>query len=249
MGAVVEKFDFLEFLRLAIANAEGGPRSKITKSIVLGELALLPLRAGMWAGLLVQRVDFERIATITPPKVEYEPSTKCLPEQVQWHRCIETKPGKVEITKGEIQGGDYYRVRNFLASQIHSVMVKSKFKPYNCKGDILPVAQGLADVVMRGHIFVKGMCAPCSGVGLFEIFEDNHSVGAKTCMRCSGTGKIPYTIDEKIKLAKLKIDKANYFRRYSAYERIAESFIAEWENQIRAQLARSFYTENKLIEA
>ena len=248
MAAVVEKFDFLEFLRLAIANSEGNPRSKITKSIVLGELALLPLRAGMWAGLLVQRVDFERIATITPPEIEHESSGRCMPDQVQWRRSIEVKPGKVTIKAGEIQGGDYYRVRNFIASQLHIVMIKSNFKPYNSKGDLAPVAKGIADVVMRGHIFVKGMCAPCSGVGLFEVFEGNHS-DVKTCLRCSGTGKIPYTIDEKIKLAKLKIDKANYYRRYSAYERLGESLIAEWENQIRDQLARSFYTERNVVGA
>jgi hypothetical protein len=37
---LIEKFDFLELLRLAIAQSNG--KGKITKDVVLGEIALLP---------------------------------------------------------------------------------------------------------------------------------------------------------------------------------------------------------------
>lgn len=40
---LVEKFDFIELLRLAIAQSEG--KGKITKHVVLGEIALLPAGA------------------------------------------------------------------------------------------------------------------------------------------------------------------------------------------------------------
>ncbi len=67
---LVEKFDFIELLRLAIAQSEG--KGKITKHVVLGEIALLPAGAKKWAELLLERVDFERIAEITETKKIYE---------------------------------------------------------------------------------------------------------------------------------------------------------------------------------
>jgi hypothetical protein len=43
---LIEKFDFLELLRLAIAQSNG--KGKITKDVVLGEIALMPvLRNGL----------------------------------------------------------------------------------------------------------------------------------------------------------------------------------------------------------
>lgn len=68
---LVEKFDFIELLRLAIAQgkAEG---KKISKDVVLGELALLSPAAKLWATVLIEKVDFERIAIITPAQKQTE---------------------------------------------------------------------------------------------------------------------------------------------------------------------------------
>lgn len=71
---LVEKFDFIELLRLAIAQgkAEG---KKISKDVVLGELALLSPAAKLWATVLIEKVDFERIAIITPAQKQTETFT------------------------------------------------------------------------------------------------------------------------------------------------------------------------------
>ncbi|MDH2654149.1 hypothetical protein QDR54_14745 [Acinetobacter baumannii] len=240
---LVEKFDFIELLRLAIAQSEG--KGKITKHVVLGEIALLPPGAKKWAELLLERVDFERIAEITETKKIYE--TRIINGKESKKRIGEI-PGKVEIKKGEINSADFFRVRNVLAGKIHREMIKKNFKPYNCQGDLSNVAKGIAEVVLRGRLFTKAMCGHCQGLGKLELFnEKGYPNGSKFCDKCSGTGKRPYTLHEKITIAKLKVSKSGYSERYEPYELIAEACIENWENTIRTSLARSFHFEPEEI--
>lgn len=240
---LVEKFDFIELLRLAIAQSEG--KGKITKHVVLGEIALLPPGAKKWAELLLERVDFERIAEITETKKIYE--TRIINGKESKKRIGEI-PGKVEIKKGEINSADFFRVRNVLAGKIHREMIKKNFKPNNCQGDLSNVAKGIAEVVLRGRLFTKAMCGHCQGLGKLELFnEKGYPSGSKFCDKCSGTGKRPYTLHEKITIAKLKVSKSGYSERYEPYELIAEACIENWENTIRTSLARSFHFEPEEI--
>ncbi|MFX9106822.1 hypothetical protein ABTN44_09515 [Acinetobacter baumannii] len=240
---LVEKFDFIELLRLAIAQSEG--KGKITKHVVLGEIALLPAGAKKWAELLLERVDFERIAEISETKKIYE--TRIINGKESKKRIGEI-PGKVEIKKGEINSADFFRVRNVLAGKIHREMIKKNFKPNNCQGDLSNVAKGIAEVVLRGRLFTKAMCGHCQGLGKLELFnEKGYPNGSKFCDKCSGTGKRPYTLHEKITIAKLKVSKSGYSERYEPYELIAEACIENWENSIRTSLARSFHFEPEEI--
>ncbi|ETP84013.1 hypothetical protein RP86_17985 [Acinetobacter baumannii] len=240
---LVEKFDFIELLRLAIAHSEG--KGKITKHVVLGEIALLPAGAKKWAELLLERVDFERIAEITETKKIYE--TRIINGKESKKRIGEI-PGKVEIKKGEINSADFFRVRNVLAGKIHREMIKKNFKPNNCQGDLSNVAKGIAEVVLRGRLFTKAMCGHCQGLGKLELFnEKGYPNGSKFCDKCGGTGKRPYTLHEKITIAKLKVSKSGYSERYEPYELIAEACIENWENSIRTSLARSFHFESEEI--
>lgn len=240
---LVEKFDFIELLRLAIAQSEG--KGKITKHVVLGEIALLPAGAKKWAELLLERVDFERIAEITETKKIYE--TRIINGKESKKRIGEI-PGKVEIKKGEINSADFFRVRNVLAGKIHREMIKKNFKPNNCQGDLSNVAKGIAEVVLRGRLFTKAMCGHCQGLGKLELFNEKGCPnGSKFCDKCGGTGKRPYTLHEKITIAKLKVSKSGYSERYEPYELIAEACIENWENSIRTSLARSFHFESEEI--
>ncbi|WP_284074263.1 hypothetical protein [Acinetobacter nosocomialis] len=240
---LVEKFDFIELLRLAIAQSEG--KGKITKHVVLGEIALLPAGAKKWAELLLERIDFERIAEITETKKIYE--TRIINGKESKKRIGEI-PGKVEIKKGEINSADFFRVRNVLAGKIHREMIKKNFKPNNCQGDLSNVAKGIAEVVLRGRLFTKAMCGHCQGLGKLELFnEKGYPSGSKFCDKCSGTGKRPYTLHEKITIAKLKVSKSGYSERYEPYELIAEACIENLENTIRTSLARSFHFEPEEI--
>lgn len=240
---LVEKFDFIELLRLAIAQSEG--KGKITKHVVLGEIALLPAGAKKWAELLLERVDFERIAEITETKKIYE--TRIINGKESKKRIGEI-PGKVEIKKGEINSADFFRVRNVLAGKIHREMIKKNFKPNNCQGDLSNVAKGIAEVVLRGRLFTKAMCGHCQGLGKLELFnKKGYPNGSKFCDKCGGTGKRPYTLHEKITIAKLKVSKSGYSERYEPYELIAEACIENWENSIRTSLARSFHFEPEEI--
>ncbi len=240
---LVEKFDFIELLRLAIAQSEG--KGKITKHVVLGEIALMPPHAKKWAELLLERVDFERIAEVTESKKIYE--TRIINGQ-ELKKRIDEIPGKVEIKKGEINSADFFRVRNLLAGKIHREMIKKNFKPNNCQGDLTNVAKGIAEVVLRGRLFTKAMCSHCQGLGKLELFNDKgYPVGSKFCEKCVGTGKRPYTLHEKITIAKLKVSKSGYSERYEPYELIAEACIENWENSIRTSLARSFHFEPEEI--
>ncbi len=237
---LVEKFDFLEFLRLAIASGAGNGK-KISKDIVLGEIALLKPHARMWASLLVEKVDFERIAIIAEAEKIYETN---IIKGVEVKKRIDEIPGKVEFRRGEINSGDFFRVRNILASQIHKEMIKNNFKPNNCQGDLSNIAKGMAEVVLRGHLFVKAMCGACQGIGKLEVYNsEGYPSGSKFCLKCEGTGKRPYTINEKMKVAKLNLTKAGYKYGYEKYERLGESIVAQWENEIRNRLTRSFHFE------
>lgn len=236
---LVEKFDFIELLRLAIAQSEG--KGKITKHVVLGEIALMPPQAKKWAELLLERVDFERIAEVTESKKIYE--TRIVNGQ-ELKKRIDEIPGKVEIKKGEINSADFFRIRNFLAGKIHREMIKKNFKPNNCQGDLSNVAKGIAEVVLRGRLFTKAMCGHCQGLGKLELFNaKGYPEGSKFCEKCLSTGKRPYTLHEKITIAKLKVSKSGYSERYEPYELIAEACIENWENSIRTSLARSFHFE------
>ncbi|MCU4398419.1 hypothetical protein [Acinetobacter junii] len=236
---LVEKFDFLELLRLAIAQSNG--KGKITKDVVLGEIALLPPQAKKWAEILLERVDFERIAVVTESKKIYETN---IINGKEVRKRIDDIPGKVEIKKGEISSTEFFKIRNFLATKIHKEMIKKNFKPNNCQGDLTNVAKGVAEVVLRGHLFVKAMCPPCQGLGKLEIFEGNaNPIGTKFCEKCEGSGKRPYTLNEKIKIAHLTLTKTAYIKSYQKYELLGESIVAEWENQIRNRLAKSFHFE------
>jgi len=236
---LVEKFDFLELLRLAIAQSNG--KGKITKDVVLGEIALLPPQAKKWAEILLERVDFERIAVVTESKKIYETN---IINGKEVRKRIDDIPGKVEIKKGEISSTEFFKIRNFLATKIHKEMIKKNFKPNNCQGDLTNVAKGVAEVVLRGHLFVKAMCPPCQGLGKLEIFEGNaNPIGTKFCEKCEGSGKRPYTLNEKINIAHLTLTKTAYIKSYQKYELLGESIVAEWENQIRNRLAKSFHFE------
>lgn len=236
---LIEKFDFLELLRLAIAQSNG--KGKITKDVVLGEIALMPVQAKKWAELLIERVDFERIALVTETKKIYE--TKII-NGVEVKKRIDEIPGKVEFKKGEINSADFFRVRNVLAAKIHKEMIKKNFKPNNCQGDLTNVAKGIAEVVLRGRLFTKAMCGHCQGLGKLELFNDKgYPDGSKFCEKCGGTGKRPYTLHEKITIAKLNVTKSGYSERYAPYELIAEAAIENWEYCIRDCLARSFHFE------
>ncbi|NOS54496.1 hypothetical protein, partial [Acinetobacter baumannii] len=206
---------------------------------------LLPAGAKKWAELLLERVDFERIAEITETKKIYE--TRIINGKESKKRIGEI-PGKVEIKKGEINSADFFRVRNVLAGKIHREMIKKNFKPNNCQGDLSNVAKGIAEVVLRGRLFTKAMCGHCQGLGKLELFnEKGYPNGSKFCDKCGGTGKRPYTLHEKITIAKLKVSKSGYSERYEPYELIAEACIENWENSIRTSLARSFHFESEEI--
>lgn len=240
---LVEKFDFLELLRLAIANGAGNGK-KISKDIVLGEIALLKPHARMWASLLVEKVDFERIAIITPAEPQFIYKQSRYKPEYTIERRIADKPGKVEFKQGEISSGDFFRVRNLLAGKIHKEMIRNNFKPNNCQGDLSNIAKGIAEVVLRSHIFVKAMCGTCQGLGKLEIYNSKgFPAGAKFCIKCEGTGKRPYTLHEKITIAKLTVSKSGYKERYEKYELIAEACIAQWEDTIRNRIAKSFNFE------
>ncbi len=187
----------------------------------------------------------ERIAEITETKKIYE--TRIINGKESKKRIGEI-PGKVEIKKGEINSADFFRVRNVLAGKIHREMIKKNFKPNNCQGDLSNVAKGIAEVVLRGRLFTKAMCGHCQGLGKLELFnEKGYPNGSKFCDKCSGTGKRPYTLHEKITIAKLKVSKSGYSERYEPYELIAEACIENWENTIRTSLARSFHFEPEEI--
>lgn len=242
---LIEKFDFLELLRLAIAQSNG--KGKITKDVVLGEIALMSPGAKSWAELLLERVDFERIVEITPAEEQYEYRYSRYKPDLLLERRIEDKPGKVEFKLGEIKSAIFFKVRNKMASTIHKEMIKKNFKPLNPQGSLENIAQAMAEVVLRGHLFVKAMCPPCQGLGKLEIFEGNaNPIGTKFCEKCEGSGKRPYTLNEKIKIAHLTLTKTAYIKSYQKYELLGESIVAEWENQIRDKLAKSFHFEEHL---
>ncbi|HCV3155283.1 hypothetical protein ACT4VI_05045 [Acinetobacter baumannii] len=240
---LVEKFDFIELLRLAIAQgkAEG---KKISKDVVLGELALLSPAAKLWATVLVEKVDFERIAIITPAQKQTETFYSKYDFNFQTERRIEDIPGKVEFVRGEIKSGNFFRARNKLAVEIHQEMVKKKFTPTNAQGDLTNLAKGIAEVVLRGHVFVKAMCSACQGIGKIELFNSvGYSDGSKFCEKCNGTGKRPYTLNEKMKLAGINATKTAYIKSYQKFELFGESIVAQWENEIRSRISRSFRFE------
>lgn len=240
---LVEKFDFIELLRLAIAQgkAEG---KKISKDVVLGELALLSPAAKLWATVLIEKVDFERIAIITPAQKQTETFYSKYDFNFQTERRIEDIPGKVEFVRGEIKSGNFFRARNKLAVKIHEEMVKKKFTPTNAQGDLTNLARGIAEVVLRGHVFVKAMCGVCQGLGKIETFGLNgFPNGAMFCGKCNGTGKRLYTLKEKMNIAGIDATKTAYIKSYQKFELLGESIVAEWENEIRTRISRSFRFE------
>ncbi|MFX6548105.1 hypothetical protein ABTG59_18025 [Acinetobacter baumannii] len=240
---LVEKFDFIELLRLAIAQgkAEG---KKISKDVVLGELALLSPAAKLWATVLIEKVDFERIAIITPAQKQTETFYSKYDFNFQTERRIEDIPGKVEFVRGEIKSGNFFRARNKLAVKIHDEMVKKKFTPTNSQGDLTNLAKGMAEIILRGHVFVKAMCGVCQGLGKIETFGLNgFPNGAMFCGKCNGTGKRPYTLKEKMNIAGIDATKTAYIKSYQKFELFGESIVAEWENEIRTRISRSFRFE------
>lgn len=239
---LIEKFDFLELLRLAIAQSNG--KGKITKDVVLGEIALMSPGAKLWAELLLERVDFERVAIITPAEEQTELFISKYDFNYQVERRIEDKPGKVEFKTGEIKSALFFKVRNKMARVIHQEMIKKNFKPNNTQGSLDNLAKSMAEVVLRGHLFVKAMCPHCQGIGKVEIYESHvNPIGTKFCEKCDGSGKRPYTLNEKIKIANLVLTKTAYIKSYQKYEQLGESIVAEWENQIRNKLSKSFNFE------
>ena len=45
---------------------------------------------------------------------------------------------------------------------------------------------------------LKAMCGACQGLGKLETFNSKgFPEGAKFCEKCNGTGKRPYTLNEK----------------------------------------------------
>ena len=238
---LVEKFDFLELLRLAIANGNG--KGDVTKDVILGEMALLSANARMWGELLLEKVDFERIAVITPAEKQTKLFVSKYDFNYQYQRRIADKPGKVEFKQGQIRSADFFRMRNKLASKIHNAMIKNKFRPANFNGDLVKAAKGVAEIVLRGHLFVKAMCGKCQGLGRLELISTIEPANSKFCEKCNGTGKQPYTLNEKIDIAGFTLTKTNYIKSYQKYELIGESIVAEWENEIRGRISRLFRIE------
>lgn len=198
----------------------------------------------LWATVLVEKVDFERIAIITPAQKQTETFYSKYDFNFQTERRIEDIPGKVEFVRGEIKSGNFFRARNKLAVEIHKEMVKKKFTPTNAQGDLTNLAKGIAEIVLRGHVFVKAMCSACQGIGKIELFNSmGYSDGSKFCEKCNGTGKRPYTLNEKMKLAGINATKTAYIKSYQKYELFGESIVAQWENEIRSRISRSFRFE------
>lgn len=238
-----EKFDLLELLKLAIVDANEKGK-ELSKSVIVGEIAFLPREVQLWALLLVNHIEHERIVKITEAKPRTK-KVKCVSGAV-WQRRIADKPGKVKVSKGDVKSNDFFRMRNIVARKIHEQMIKDNFRPRNCRGDLSNLAKGMAEVVLRGSLFVKGMCGACNGLGKHEVYKDGEHTGFKFCESCNATGKVPYTIKEKIQIAKLVVAKSGYAERYAKYENLGESIIATYENQIRTQLARSLCFDETL---
>ncbi|EMD2134942.1 hypothetical protein VQX02_003685, partial [Acinetobacter baumannii] len=140
--------------------------------------------------------------------------------------------------------GNFFRARNKLAVEIHKEMVKKKFTPTNAQGDLTNLAKGMAEIILRGHVFVKAMCGACQGIGKLETFNSKgFPDGARFCEKCNGTGKRPYTLNEKMKIAGIVATKTAYIKSYQKFELFGESIVAEWENEIRSRISRSFRFE------
>ncbi|MEN8373464.1 hypothetical protein ABFP07_17135, partial [Acinetobacter baumannii] len=108
------------------------------------------------------------------------------------------------------------------------------------------LAKGIAEIVLRGHVFVKAMCSACQGIGKLEIFNSKgFPDGSKFCEKCNGNGKRPYTLNEKMEIANIDATKTAYIKSYQKYEQLGESVVAEWENEIRERIQRSFRFELK----
>ncbi|HCW5919379.1 TPA: hypothetical protein OXR34_004166, partial [Acinetobacter baumannii] len=207
-------------------------------------LALLSPAAKLWATVLIEKVDFERIAIITPAQKQTETFYSKYDFNFQTERRIEDIPGKVEFVRGEIKSGNFFRARNKLAVEIHKEMVKKKFTPTNAQGDLTNLAKGMAEIILRGHVFVKAMCGVCQGLGKIETFGLNgFPNGAMFCGKCNGTGKRPYTLKEKMNIAGIDATKTAYIKSYQKFELFGESIVAEWENEIRTRISRSFRFE------
>ncbi|TLT27524.1 hypothetical protein, partial [Acinetobacter baumannii] len=190
------------------------------------------------------KVDVERIAIITPAQKQTESFYSKYDFNFQTERRIEDIPGKVEFVRGEIKSGNFFRARNKLAVEIHKEMVKKKFTPTNAQGDLTNLAKGMAEIILRGHVFVKAMCGVCQGLGKIETFGLNgFPNGARFCEKCNGTGKRPYTLKEKMNIAGIDATKTAYIKSYQKFELFGESIVAEWENEIRTRISRSFRFE------
>ncbi len=193
---------------------------------------------------MIEKVDFERIAIITPAQKQTETFYSKYDFNFQTERRIEDIPGKVEFVRGEIKSGNFFRARNKLAVEIHKEMVKKKFTPTNAQGDLTNLAKGMAEIILRGHVFVKAMCGVCQGLGKIETFGLNgFPNGAMFCGKCNGTGKRPYTLKEKMNIAGIDATKTAYIKSYQKFELFGESIVAEWENEIRTRISRSFRFE------
>lgn len=238
-----EKFDLLEYLKLAIQDVNEKGKD-LSKSIIVGELAFLKPAEQLWASLLIHHIEVERIVKVAPYKAQYQKIEHA--PNVTFIRRLADKPGKVKITKGEVKSTDFFKMRNVVANQIHKQMIKDNFKPRNDRGELSGIAKGMAEVVLRNHLFVKGMCGACNGLGKHEIYSDGEVIGHKFCERCNNTGKISYTIKEKMTIAKLSISKSTYTECYAKYEALGESIIAQYENKIRNHLANALYKEEAI---
>lgn len=245
-----EKFDLLEYLKLAIQDVNEKGKD-LSKSIIVGELAFLKPAEQLWASLLIHHIDVERIVKVAPYKAQYQKIEHA--PNVTFIRRLADKPGKVKITKGEVKSTDFFKMRNVVANQIHKQMIKDNFKPRNDRGELSGIAKGMAEVVLRNHLFVKGMCGTCDGLGKHEVYSNGEVagykfevVGYKFCERCNNTGKISYTIKEKMTIAKLDVTKTSYCKYYKQYEDLGESIIAEYENAIRDHLSKALYKQEAI---
>ncbi|MGJ3521364.1 hypothetical protein ACR9G5_19245, partial [Acinetobacter baumannii] len=53
----------------------------------------------------------------------------------------------------------------------------------------------------------------------------------------------PYTLKEKMNIAGIDATKTAYIKSYQKFELFGESIVAEWENEIRTRISRSFRFE------
>ncbi len=197
----------------------GGKNSGLTGLDVSASLAGLPQHVQRYAFLLGEGLKTESV---------YE-------FNYQTHESARTKTKNEVITENSklvgtvIKSGDFYRVKNVLRRLVENELIASKITPKTAT--IPQIANGLAGCALFQKVKAKGHCGTCSGEG-WNIFDHI----PKKCDACDGSGQSHYTIDERAKLAGMKITKKGYSKTWERFENWASSELCNWENDIRDKL-------------